>query len=102
MNSYACLAIRNSNCEDELLRADLTRRNILKPITDNLFQSSIEPFNRNVLQLSVFEQPWDLLQESGQRTPSVVIRAGTHMPETVGEEDPKNYCREELRQQFEL
>lgn len=86
----------------DLLRADFTFRDVVEPITDDLFQSSVEFLHRDVLQLSVSYQSWNLLQERGEYTSCVVIGTYAGVTETVGGKNVDHCHRGRVGQWFRL
>lgn len=87
-------SVSGSHRKHDLLRADFTCRDVLVAFADDLFQPSIELLHRDVLHLSIFDQPWNLLQERGEHTPGVIVRVKGGVTETIGGEDI-DHCRGE-------
>jgi len=76
----------------DLLRTHSAFRDVVKAIADDLVQPSIELLHRDMLQFSVCDQPWNLLQEGGQHTPGVIIGVYGGVTEAVGCKDI-DHCR---------
>ena len=77
--------------EHDLLRANLSFRDVIKSIPGDHIQPSIEKFHRDVLQSSFYNQPRNPLQERGQRTPGVLVGGFDAVIDTVRGEDRDHY-----------
>ena len=75
----------------DLLRANLSFRDVIKSIPGDHIQPSIEKFHRDVLQSSFYNQPRNPLQERGQRAPGVLVGGFDAVIDTVRDEDRDHY-----------